>query len=50
VHARDLADLAGKENEPVRLDDLAEWIAAGLDAGQVRDDLGHGSLLAAVDG
>ncbi len=41
VAARGVADLAGEEDEPVGLDDLAEREVARLDAGQDGDGLGH---------
>jgi hypothetical protein len=44
-----LTDLACHEDEAVGLDDLAERIAAWLDARQNGDALGHGRLLSAVE-
>ena len=40
-----VADLAGEEHEPVRLDDLAERQRPGRDARERGDGLGHGLLL-----
>ena len=45
VRARFAADLAGEEDKPTGLDDLAEREIARLDAGQRRDGLRHGGLL-----
>ena len=45
-----VADLAGQEHEAVGLDDLGEWVAAGWDARQGRDGLGHGSCPPRCDG
>jgi hypothetical protein len=42
---RGVADLTGEEDEAVGLDDLGERVGARIDAGRVRDGLGHALLL-----